>query len=129
MDLSIPFTGIVLIPAKLMGVMAMFASILLLFFLSWIDTSPVRSGKYRPLFRKFFWVLVVDVLVLGYCGGSHAEEPYLMISQIATCYYFAHFLIILPIIASIETPDPLPASITEAVLAKAKHKPAEVPAE
>ena len=122
MDLSIPFTGIVIIPAKLLGVLAMFASILLLFFLSWIDTSPVRSGNYRPLFKKFFILLIVDVLVLGYCGGAPAAEPYVMISQIAAAYYFAHFLIILPIVASIERPLPLPGSITDAVLAKGKYK-------
>ena len=104
------------IPAKLLGVLAMFGSILLLFFLPWLDKSPVRSGKYRPLFRPFFWVFVVDVLILGYCGGAPAAEPYVMISQLAAAYYFAHFLIILPIISSIERPDPLPASITEAVL-------------
>jgi ubiquinol-cytochrome c reductase cytochrome b subunit len=125
MDLTIPFTGIVLIPAKLLGVMAMFASILLLFFLPWIDTSPVRSGKYRPLFKKFFILLGIDVLILGYCGGAPAEEPYVMISQLAAAYYFAHFLIILPIIASFERPDPLPGSITEAVLANSKHKTGE----
>ena len=122
MDLVIPFTGIVIIPAKLLGVMAMFASILLLFFLPWIDTSPVRSGRYRPLFRKFWWLLLVDVAILGYCGGAAAAEPYVMISQIAAAYYFAHFLIILPIISSIERPDPLPGSITEAVLSKSKNK-------
>ena len=119
-DLTIPFTGIVLIPAKLLGVMAMFSSILLLFFLPWIDTSPVRSGSYRPLFKKFFWLLIIDVLILGYCGGAPAAEPFVMISQLAGAYYFAHFLIILPIIASIERPLPLPGSITEAVLAKSK---------
>jgi ubiquinol-cytochrome c reductase cytochrome b subunit len=106
------------IPAKLLGVLAMFASILLLFFLPWLDKSPVRSGNYRPLFQKYFWVLIIDVLVLGYCGGAPAEEPYVIISQIASAYYFAHFLIILPIVSKIERPLPLPGSITEAVLGR-----------
>jgi len=61
-------------------------------------------------------VLVVDVIVLGYCGGKPAEEPYVMISQIASIYYFAHFLLILPIVSAIERPEPMPFSITEAVL-------------
>jgi ubiquinol-cytochrome c reductase cytochrome b subunit len=107
------------IPAKLMGVLAMFAAILMWFFLPWLDRSPVRSATYRPLYRKFFWFgLVPAMLVLFYCGGAHAEEPYVMMSQIASIYYFAHFLIILPIVSSIERPDPLPFSITEAVLGK-----------
>jgi len=109
------------IPAKLMGVLAMFSAILVWFFLPWLDTSPVRSGHYRPLFRKFFYLLVVDVLVLGYCGGAPAAEPYVMISQIASMYYFLHFLVILPVVSSIETPQPLPFSITEAVLGKDEH--------
>jgi ubiquinol-cytochrome c reductase cytochrome b subunit len=104
------------IPAKLMGVMAMFAAILVWFFLPWLDTSPVRSGRFRPAFRWFYGALVVDVLVLGYCGGSPAEEPYLMISQIATAYYFLHFFVILPLLSLMERPQPLPFSITEAVL-------------
>lgn len=66
------------------------------------------------MFRKFFYVLMVDVLILGYCGGAPAEEPYVMISQLATAYYFLHFLVILPIVSSIEKPEPLPYSITEA---------------
>ncbi len=107
------------IPAKLLGVLAMFASILLLFFLPWLDTSPVRSGHYRPLFRKFFWFgLIPCILILGWCGGAPAEEPYVMLSQVASAYYFAHFLIILPIVSRIEKTEPLPTSITEAVLAK-----------
>jgi ubiquinol-cytochrome c reductase cytochrome b subunit len=118
-DFAIPFTGIVLIPAKLMGVLAMFGSILLLFFLPWLDTSPVRSGNYRPLFKKFFWYgLIPCIVVLGYCGVMPAEEPYVMLSQIFAAYYFAHFLIILPIISRIEKPLPLPNSITEAVTGK-----------
>ena len=59
-----------ILPAKLWGVLAMFGSILLLFFLPWLDKSPVRSGNYRPLFKRFFWLLVIDVLILGYVGGA-----------------------------------------------------------
>ena len=103
-------------PAKLMGVLAMFSAILIWFFLPWLDRSPVRSANYRPLYRKFFYALVVAMAVLFYCGGAPAEEPYVMLSQIAALYYFAHFLIIVPIVSSIERPDPLPYSITESVL-------------
>jgi ubiquinol-cytochrome c reductase cytochrome b subunit len=110
------FTANFILPAKLWGVIAMFGAILLHFFLPWLDKSPIRSGNYRPLFRIFFLILIVDVLVLGFCGGRPAEEPYVMISQVATMYYFAHFLIILPLLSSIERPLPLPRSITESVL-------------
>ncbi len=106
------------IPAKLWGVIGMFASILLLFFLPWLDTSPVRSNSYRPLSRIAFWLMVVDVLILGVCGGKHAAEPWIIISQLASAYYFAHFLIILPLVSRIEKTLPLPNSIAEAVLAK-----------
>jgi ubiquinol-cytochrome c reductase cytochrome b subunit len=102
-----------------MGVLAMFGAIALLFFLPWLDTSPVRSGHYRPLFRKFFWFgLIPCIAVLGFCGVMPAEEPYVMMSQLAAAYYFAHFLIILPIISRIEKTLPLPNSITEAVTGK-----------
>jgi ubiquinol-cytochrome c reductase cytochrome b subunit len=110
------FTTDFILPAKLWGVLAMFSSILVWFFLPWLDKSPVRSGHYRPAFRWFFWILVVDMLVLGYCGGSPAEEPFVMISQIATAYYFLHFLVFLPLVSWLERPKPLPFSITEAVL-------------
>ena len=107
------------IPAKLMGVLAMFGSILVWFFLPWLDKSPVRSSNYRPLYKKFFWFGLIPVFaVLFYCGGAPAEEPYVVVSQIASLYYFAHFLIILPIVSAIEKPDPLPYSITESVLGK-----------
>ncbi|HEV7233829.1 MAG TPA: cytochrome b, partial [Sphingorhabdus sp.] len=115
----IPFTGIVLIEAKLLGVLAMFGSILLLFFLPWLDTSPVRSGHYRPLFRKFFWFgLLPSIAILGVCGAMPAEGIWVMLSQAAAFYYFAHFLIILPIVSRVERPLPLPNSITEAVTGK-----------
>jgi ubiquinol-cytochrome c reductase cytochrome b subunit len=106
------------IPAKLWGVLAMFASILLLFFLPWLDQSPVRSNSYRPISRILFWVFVLVALGLGVCGGKPAAEPWVRLSQILTAYYFAHFLIIIPIVSKIEKTKPLPNSISEAVLAK-----------
>ena len=107
------------VPAKLLGVLAMFGSIALLFFLPWLDTSPVRSANYRPLFKKFFFFgLIPCIIVLGYCGVMPAEGPYILLGQIASAYYFAHFLIILPIISRIEKTLPMPASITEAVTGK-----------
>ncbi|MFD1951315.1 cytochrome bc complex cytochrome b subunit [Sphingomonas arantia] len=104
------------IPAKLWGVMAMFGSILLLFVLPWLDTSPVRSSNYRPLYKWFFFALIIDVLVLGWLGQAPAEEPYVRLSQFCAAYYFAHFLIILPIVSKIEKPKPLPMSISTSVL-------------
>jgi ubiquinol-cytochrome c reductase cytochrome b subunit len=110
------FTVDFILPAKLWGVIAMFGAIILLFFLPWLDPSPVRSGNYRPRFKQFFWILMADLLILGYVGGMPAEEPYVMISQIATIYYFAHFLIILPILSKTEKTLPLPRSISDSVL-------------
>ncbi|GAA0457386.1 MULTISPECIES: cytochrome b [Sphingomonas] len=110
------FTVDFIIPAKLWGVLAMFGSILLLFFLPWLDRSPVRSANFRPVYRTLFWVLVLDVLVLGFCGGAPAEPAYIIASQIAAAYYFLHFLVLVPIVSALERPRPLPNSITEAVL-------------
>jgi ubiquinol-cytochrome c reductase cytochrome b subunit len=104
------------VPAKLWGVTAMFASIALLFFLPWLDKSPVRSANYRPVHRIFFWLLVLDVVVLGVCGMKPAEEPWVRISQFASAWYFAHFLIILPLVSIFERTLPLPNSISESVL-------------
>jgi len=114
------------VPAKLLGVLAMFAAILVWFFLPWLDTSPVRSARYRPTLRKFIWFGFVPCMaVLFYCGGAPAEEPFVMLSQVAAAYYFAHFLLILPIVSMIEKTKPLPNSITEAVLAKSGAAAAE----
>lgn len=108
------------VPAKLWGVIAMFAAIALLFILPWLDKSPVRSATYRPLYKWFFWALMLDIVILGICGMKPASEPWVRLGQLAAAYYFAHFLIILPIVSRIERPLPLPNSITEAVLAKHK---------
>ncbi|MBY0306503.1 MAG: cytochrome b [Sphingomonas sp. 28-62-20] len=112
------FTVDLILPAKLWGVLAMFGSILLLFFLPWLDSSPVRSANYRPTYRFFLVILLIDVLVLGYIGGAEANGRNIVIGQVAAAYYFAHFLIILPIISATERPRPLPNSITESVLGK-----------
>ncbi|HVU29886.1 MAG TPA: cytochrome b/b6 [Sphingomicrobium sp.] len=110
------FTVDFILPAKLWGVLAMFSSILLLFFLPWIDRSPVRSGSYRPVFKRFFWLLVIDVILLGWAGGGAPTPMRNVISQLAAAYYFLHFLVILPLVSAFETPLPLPRSISESVL-------------
>ena len=94
----------------------MFSSILLLFFLPWLDKSPVRSGSYRPIFKRFFWLLVLDVLILGFVGGAPISPFRTALGQIAAAYYFLHFLVILPLIVKYETPLPLPDSISSSVL-------------
>ncbi|MGL4294561.1 MAG: cytochrome b [Aestuariivirga sp.] len=124
----LPFYAILrAIPDKLGGVIAMFGSILILFALPWLDTSKVRSGNYRPLFKGFFWIFVVVCIALGYLGSKPAEGAYVIWSRILTAYYFAHFLVILPLLGLLESPKPLPASISDSVIAK--NKPAAVPAE
>jgi ubiquinol-cytochrome c reductase cytochrome b subunit len=110
------FTVDFILPAKLWGVLAMFGSILLLFFLPWLDKSPVRSGSYRPLFQRFFWLLLIDIVILGYVGGAEINAFNVALGQIASAYYFAHFLIILPFVSRYEKTLPLPNSITESVL-------------
>jgi ubiquinol-cytochrome c reductase cytochrome b subunit len=115
-DISIPFTHIVVISSKLGGVILMFGSIALLFVLPWLDRSLVRSAVFRPIYKKLFWVLVIDCLVLGYIGGQPPEQPYVLIGQLATAIYFAFFLIALPLLPKYEKTLPLPASISQAVL-------------
>jgi ubiquinol-cytochrome c reductase cytochrome b subunit len=110
------FTFDFILPAKLWGVLAMFSSILLLFFLPWLDKSPVRSGSYRPVFKRFFWLLVIDVVLLGWAGGGAPTPLRNAIGQICAAYYFLHFLVILPLVSAFETPLPLPKSITDSVL-------------
>jgi ubiquinol-cytochrome c reductase cytochrome b subunit len=120
---------ILFISAKLAGVLAMGASILLLLVLPWLDTSPVRSGKFRPVFRIFFWLLVIDCLVLGYIGGQPVNATTLTVGRIAEIWYFAHFLVILPVLGKFERPLPLPTSIAQAVLKGGAPATARAPME
>ena len=85
--------------------------------LPWLDTSKIRSAVFRPLYKQFYWILVIDVLVLGYVGAMPAEGLYLLVARVATAYYFMHFLIILPVLGLTEKTNPIPLSISEPVLA------------
>jgi ubiquinol-cytochrome c reductase cytochrome b subunit len=106
----LPFYAILrAVPSKLGGVILMFGSIIILFFLPWLDRSPVRSSNYRPIFRIAFWLFIIDCLVLGYVGGMPAEEPYITTSRFAALYYFFHFLILIPLITKIEKPKKIPS--------------------
>ncbi|WP_193173146.1 cytochrome b [Nisaea nitritireducens] len=113
----LPFYAILrAVPDKLFGVLAMFGAIAVLFILPWLDRSPVRSGSFRPVFKIFFWLLFVDCIALTWLGGKPAEGWYVTASRIATIYYFAYFLVVLPLLSIFETPKPLPKSISESVL-------------
>jgi ubiquinol-cytochrome c reductase cytochrome b subunit len=115
----LPFYAILrAIPSKLGGVIAMVSAIVILVFVPWLDSSRVRSAKYRPIYKWFFWLLVVSCIGLGYLGAMPPEGAYVTWSRIFTFYYFAHFLLVMPIVGILETPTAMPRSITEAVLGK-----------
>jgi ubiquinol-cytochrome c reductase cytochrome b subunit len=130
----LPFYAILrAIPDKFGGVLAMFGAIGVLFILPWLDTSKVRSMRYRPTMRTFFIIFVIVGLILGWCGAQLPDAPvigtfktfilidgdlnsYLWLTRFATAYYFAFFLIIMPLVGLRETPLPIPATISEPVL-------------
>ncbi|MGQ0682517.1 cytochrome c1 [Bradyrhizobium sp.] len=115
----LPFYAILRsIPNKLAGVVAMFAAIVVLAFLPWLDTARTKSSKYRPLAKQFFWIFVVVCILLGYLGAQPPEGIYVIAGRILTVLYFAYFLILLPLLSRIERPRPVPNSISDAVLAK-----------
>jgi ubiquinol-cytochrome c reductase cytochrome b subunit len=116
---------ILFIEAKLGGVIAMFGAIFVLFVLPWLDKSPVRSAKFRPVYKWFFWIFLIDCVLLGYVGGKPTDAPVfggvesfqiIHLGYITTFWYFAHFLIVLPLLGIFERPKPVPKSISEAVL-------------
>ena len=120
------------IPAKLIGVIAMFASILILLFLPWLDTSKVRSAKFRPIYKQFFWIFFADCLILGWIGASPPDAlfmdtvPLLIIGQIATAYYFLHFVLVFPLLGWFERPRMVPESISARVVAAEPPAPGAV---
>jgi ubiquinol-cytochrome c reductase cytochrome b subunit len=136
----LPFYGILrAIPDKLGGVIAMFAAIAILAFLPWLDTSKVRSGRYRPWFKIAFWVFVVVSVLLGYTGSQPTDKPVIALGgrtvldmvgfgQILTFIYFAYFLLALPLLGLFEKPKPQPASIADSVLGGGTAMPVGAPA-
>jgi quinol-cytochrome oxidoreductase complex cytochrome b subunit len=125
----LPFYAILRsIPNKLMGVISLFAALGILFFVPWLDTSKVRSARYRPVFKQLFWLFVADCVILGYVG-AHAVDatllntgiPLLVIGRIAAFCYFAFFLA-MPFVGWTEKPNPLPDSIANSVLSNTPHR-------
>jgi ubiquinol-cytochrome c reductase cytochrome b subunit len=113
----LPFYAILRsVPDKLLGVLCMFGSILVWFILPWLDTSPVRSARFRPIYRLMMFALPVDMIILGIVGHHHPEPPWILIGRLATAWYFLHFAA-LPFLGYLEKPLPLPESISKAVLA------------
>ena len=119
----LPFYAILrAIPDKLGGVIGMAGALVVLFAVPWLDTSKVRSARFRPIFRVLFWVFVLDVILLGWLGKQAPEGVLVLIAQLATGYYFLHFLVLLPLVGKLESPRPLPDSIATAVLEENRRK-------
>ena len=106
------------VPNKLLGVCMMFGSLIVLFVLPWLDTSPVRSSRFRPIYRQLIFVWVCAVIVLGICGAHKPEGIWVVLSRVCTIYYYLHFLVILPLLGKLERPLPLPESISDPVLGR-----------
>jgi len=100
-----------IVDAKLFGVLAMFGSIIVMVLVPWLDTSPVRSGRYRPMFKWWFYMLVLAFIVLMWCGSQRPSDLISWISLIAATYWFAYFLVIMPLLGVIEKPQTPPATI------------------
>ena len=107
----LPFYAILrAIPIKELGVLAMFGSILILFVLPWLDRHPVRSARFRPLYRPLYVLFLANFVLLGWCGQMPAEGIYVVIAQAATAFYFSFFAL-LPVLSRFEKAKPVPTSI------------------
>ena len=100
-----------IVDSKLFGVIAMAGAILAMALAPWLDTSSVRSGRYRPMFKAWFAVLVVDFVVLMWCGSQVPSAFTGWVGLIASTYWFAYFLVILPLLGVLEKPLLQPVSI------------------
>ena len=113
----LPFYAILrAVPDKLMGVLLMFGAVVILFILPWLDTHKVRSARFRPYYKQFYWLFFINCIILGWVGAMPAEGIYVTISRVATLYYFSFFLIIMPLLSKFEKAKTLPSSIASSVL-------------
>lgn len=99
----LPFYAILRsIPHKLGGVTAMILAIVILALLPWIHSTEIRSSRFRPIYKFFYWTIFLCCIILGWIGGMPVEEPYIVIGQVASIYYFYYFLVFLPVLGKIE---------------------------
>jgi quinol-cytochrome oxidoreductase complex cytochrome b subunit len=77
-------------------------ALVILFAIPFINTSEIRSSQFRPIFRVFFWLLVVDFLILGWIGQKPVESPFVEVGQIATLFYFTFFIFLIPVLGILE---------------------------
>lgn len=112
--------GYTIIDSKLGGVIAMFAAVGILFFLPWLDKHPVRSARFRPIYKICFWLFAINCVVLGYVGSQPAEGIMVIITQLTTVLYFVFFLVAMPLLNKYEKVALLPKSISEPVLPSKK---------
>ena len=108
------------VPNKLIGVLLMFGAILTLFLLPWLDTSKVKSAKFRPWYQWCFWFFVLACIDLGIVGAHEPAGIWILLGRVGTIYYFGFFWILMPLLGWFEKPLPLPASISEPVLGGGK---------
>lgn len=104
------------------GVIVLVSSIVVLLFIPWLDRSKVKSARYRPLYKLFFWLFIVDVVFLGWLGSQPISNATILSAQIATAYYFVFFLVIMPFLPKLERNLTVPKSITEDMQEKSKNK-------
>ncbi|HEY0282205.1 MAG TPA: cytochrome b N-terminal domain-containing protein, partial [Rhizomicrobium sp.] len=113
------------VPQKLIGVLVLVGALVIPFIVPWLDTSKVRSCRFRPLMKPCFWLFVLDCVLLGYLGSQGADAafdlggmqlPLVWLARLGTAYYFAYFLVLMPLVGLIEKPKPLPESIARSVL-------------
>jgi ubiquinol-cytochrome c reductase cytochrome b/c1 subunit len=113
----LPFYAILRsVPNKMGGVVLLFGSIFVLFFVPWLDTSPVRSARFRPIYRQLMVLLVIDVFLLGVVGSHRPEGIWIALGRACTAWYYLHFLLLLPLLGKFEHPLPLPESISRPVI-------------